>query len=196
MIAIDNVFLSDDIIEKQFICNLSSCKGACCEVGDAGAPLNSEEKLALKQDFPKIKHLLSPEGLETIKLQGKFVNDVEFGWVTPTINNQLCAYAKKEKSGMIICMIETAYNQGLIDWKKPISCHLFPIKIEKSKLNKNIEYVNYEPRLSICSSGCALGEEKKMPVYQFLKEPLIRKFGTDFYKTLEEIAVYKNNLNE
>lgn len=186
MIAIDNALISDDVVEAKFVCDLSKCKGGCCEDGDAGAPLEKEERKILKKNFGVIKDYLSPEGLAEIEKQGKFLYDEEFGWVTPTINSGICAYGFKDSAGIIKCGIEAAYYDGKLDWKKPISCHLYPIKITETK-----EYtmVNYEPRDVLCQPGCALGKKAKVPVYQFLKEALIRKFGTEFYDTLHHVAI-------
>jgi hypothetical protein len=186
LIAIDKVLVSDEVIEAKFVCDLHKCKGGCCEDGDAGAPLEKEEIKIIEENFETIKEYLTPEGLEAIKKQGKFLYDREFGWVTPTINNAICAYGFRDKQGIIKCGIEAAYYEGKLSWKKPISCHLFPIKIAKSK-----EYtmVNYEPREVLCQPGCVLGKKLKMPVYEFLKEALIRKFGTSFYDTLHKIAL-------
>ncbi|HEV7620713.1 MAG TPA: DUF3109 family protein, partial [Flavisolibacter sp.] len=112
--------------------------------------------------------------------------DREFGWVTPTINGKICAYGFRDSYGIIKCGIEQAYNDGKLNWKKPISCHLYPIKTTQ---NKNYINVNYEPRDVLCRPACALGKKLKLPVYQFLKEALIRKFGNEFYETLHQIAI-------
>ncbi len=185
MIAIDNVLVSDDVVEAKFVCDLHKCKGGCCEDGDAGAPLTKEEKKIIDQNYAAIEPYLTPEGKKEIKHQGKYIYDREFGWVTPTIDNKICAYGFRDKQGIIKCGIEQAYNDGRLDWKKPISCHLYPIKITESK-----EYtmVNYEPREELCKCGCTLGKKLKVPVYQFLKESLLRKFGPDFYEALDQIA--------
>lgn len=192
MIIIDNVLLSDEIIEAHFLCDLSKCKGGCCEDGDSGAPLTKIEKENIHKDFKKIKHLLTIEGLKEIKKQGKFIYDKDFGWVTPTIDNGICVYAKKDEQGVIKCMFEELYNEGIINWKKPISCHLFPIKISQSNADKKMEYVNYEPREPLCNAGCSLGKKEKLPVYKFLKEALILKYGASFYETLDAIANHKS----
>ena len=186
MIAIDNVLVSDDVIEAKFVCDLHKCKGGCCEDGDAGAPLEKKEMQIIEENFKQIAPYLSPEGSDVIKNKGKFLYDKEFGWVTPTINNAICAYGFRDKQGIIKCGIEAAYNDGKLNWKKPISCHLFPIKTIRIK---DYTMVNYEPREVLCNPGCVLGKKIKMPVYQFLKESLIRKFGDAFYNTLHQIAL-------
>jgi len=186
LIAIDNVLVSDDVIEAKFVCDLHKCKGGCCEDGDAGAPLEKKEMQIIEENFKQIAPYLSSEGSDVIKNKGKFLYDKEFGWVTPTINNAICAYGFRDKQGIIKCGIEAAYNDGKLNWKKPISCHLFPIKTTRTK---DYTMLNYEPREVLCNPGCVLGKKVKMPVYQFLKESLIRKFGEAFYNTLHQIAL-------
>ena len=185
MIAIDDILISDDIVEAKFVCDLHKCKGGCCEDGDAGAPLEKAEMETLKDNFEVIKDYLTPEGLAAIQEQGLYLYNREFGWVTPTINGQLCAYGHRDRRGIIKCGIEQAYNDGKLDWKKPISCHLFPIRVKKSKA---YTMLNYEPREDLCKAACTLGKKLKLPVYQFLKDAIIRKFGQEFYNTLEHIA--------
>lgn len=177
--------LSDQIVEEQFVCDLSKCKGGCCEDGDAGAPLTKEELKFVEAAFEIVKADLTPEGLKVVEEKGLFEYDREFGWVTPTIGGKMCVYGFRDRSGVIQCAFEKAYNEGKISWKKPISCHLYPIKITQGKQN---ELLNYEPRETMCSPACALGEKLKVPVYQFLKEALIRKYGADFYEVLDQIA--------
>lgn len=186
MIAIDNVLVSDEVIEARFVCDLHKCKGGCCEDGDAGAPLEKEERKILDENFDVIKPYLTKEGLKEIERQGKYLYDREFGWVTPTINGKICAYGFRDQQGIIKCGIEQAYYNGKLGWKKPISCHLYPIKISRNKIYTN---VNYEPRDVLCKPACDLGKKLKMPVYQFLKEAIIRKFGNEFYNSLRQIAV-------
>ncbi len=190
MIAIDNKLISDDVLEEQFVCDLTKCKGGCCEDGDAGAPLEKWEKREVDKALDIVKTYMTPEGIREVELQGKYTFDREFGWVTPTINNGICAYALKDKAGIIHCSFEQAYNDGKIGWKKPLSCHLFPIKITKSKRDPDMEYVNYEPREELCSGGCSLGIKLKVPAYVFLKEALIRKYGEEFYEMLDASAGY------
>ncbi len=185
MIAIDKVLVSDEIIEEQFVCDLNKCKGGCCEDGDAGAPLEKAELAYLKNVYEMVKPYLTKVGIAEIESKGKYIYDQEFGWVTPTIKGKMCAYGYHDEKGIIKCGIEQAYNDGKTDWKKPISCHLFPIRVKKTKSN---ELVNYEPRENLCSPACVLGKKLKVPVFVFLKEPLIRKYGEEFYNVLVEVA--------
>jgi len=188
LIVIDNVLMSDEIIEAEFVCNLSKCKGGCCEDGDAGAPLEKAELDELNAYYELVKPYMTEAGIAEVEKRGKYMYDREFGWVTPTIQGALCAYGKKDKNGVILCAIEQAYLAGKISWKKPISCHLFPIRIKKNRRDPDMEYVNYEPREDLCQAACALGTKLSMPVYIFLKDALIRKYGAEFYLALEQSA--------
>lgn len=190
MIVIDNKLVSDEIVEKQFVCDLVKCKGGCCEDGDAGAPLELNELDELIHNYEIVKPYLTEAGIRSIEAQGKYIYDREFGWVTPTIKGDMCAYGFKDEHGIIKCGIEKAYNEGKISWKKPISCHLFPIRVSKSKEDEDLEYLNYEPRPDLCRAACKLGKHLQVPVYVFLKESIIRKYGEEFYKALEASAQY------
>lgn len=194
MIAIENVLISDEITEKRFVCDLSKCKGGCCEEGDAGAPLSAEELDMVVDLYEKIEPYLTPESIKEIEKKGKYVYHKEFGWVTPTLGNdhEICVYGTRDKKGIIMCAFEQAYYDGVIDWKKPISCHLFPIISEKGKKG-NYDRLNYEPRESLCKPACGLGEKLKVPVYQFLKEPLVRLYGEEFYEALDATAKQQQN---
>ncbi len=187
MIAIGNILVSDEVIREQFVCDLTKCKGACCVDGDAGAPLQKDELDKLNQVYDVVLPYLNEESRKELERQGRYVYDKEYGWVTPTIGSKVCVYGIKDKNGIVKCGIEQAYIDGKIKWKKPISCHLFPVITKNSKHSDNI-YVNYEPREDNCKAACALGKKLKVPVYVFLKEALLRKFGQKFYDALEATA--------
>ena len=187
MIAIDDILVSDHVVEEQFVCDLDKCKGGCCVDGDAGAPLENAELKELNAVYNAVLPYLSEEAKIIIKSEGKYVYDQEFGWVTPTISNGMCAYGMIDEKGIVKCAIEQAFIDGKTNWKKPISCHLFPVRIKKTKRG---ELVNYEPREDLCAAACSLGKKLKLPVYQFLKEPLIRKYGKDFYEALAATATH------
>ena len=189
MIVIDNVLVSDDIVEKQFVCDLAKCKGGCCEDGDAGAPLDEEELSTIADVYETIKPYLSDASISEIDKKGKYVFNKEFGWVTPTLSDdsEICAYGIREKNGMIKCAFEQAYYEGKIKWKKPVSCHLFPIIAEKRK-DGTSDRMNYEPRQRLCNPACSLGRQLQVPTYQFLKEAVVRKYGEGFYEALDAIA--------
>ncbi len=195
MIAIDNKLISDQIIEEQFVCDLTKCKGGCCEDGDAGAPLNVDELDELIDNYEILKPYLTPAGIAAIEKQGKYTFDKTYGWVTPTIKGEMCAYAYRDENKIVKCGIEQAYYDGKLTWKKPISCHLFPIRIQRSKQDPDIEFVNYEPREDLCKAACSLGKKLKVPVYIFLKESIIRKYGEEFYEALAATAEHTYNGN-
>ena len=142
----------------------------------------------LINNYEAVKPYLTPEGIDVLEKQGKYVYDISFGWVTPTIKGEMCAYGIRDTNGVIKCGIEKAYNDGKINWKKPISCHLFPIRVKQSKQDPDVEYLNYEPREDLCKAACKLGKVLKVPVYVFLREALIRKYGEEFYEALEATA--------
>ena len=185
MIAIDNILLSDEIVEEEFVCDLSRCKGGCCVDGDCGAPLTQEETTILAEIYPAVTPYLNPDYIPHIQEQGTHTVDPEYGYVTPTVNGGICAYGYYDEEGIVKCAIEKAWKEGKIDFRKPISCHLYPIRITTIP---GYENVNYEPRKTLCKPACKLGRKLKVPVYQFLKEPLIRKYGEEFYDTLHQIA--------
>lgn len=192
MIAIDNVLLSDEIVERHFVCDLQSCKGGCCVDGDCGAPLSENEASIIADIYPKIKHLLPENYVAEIERQGTHVMDDEIGLVTPTVNGGICVYGYYDEQNIVKCGIEKAWKEGLIDFQKPISCHLYPIRIKETE---GFEMVNYEPRKSLCKPACKLGNKLKIPVYKFLKDSLIRKYGKEFYGTLEAVADKMNANN-
>jgi hypothetical protein len=189
VIVIDNILVSDDVIEKQFVCDLSKCKGGCCEEGDAGAPLEDEELDIMLSHYEKVKSYLTPAAIAEIERKGKYVYHKEFGWVTPTLggDNEICVYGIRDEKGIIKCAFEQAFYDGVTKWKKPISCHLFPVIAQKGKRG-DYDRVNYEPREKLCNPACGLGKKLQVPVYEFLKEPLIRKYGDEFYSILDKIA--------
>lgn len=185
MIEVDHVVLSDDIKDEFFVCNLEKCKGACCVEGDLGAPLNDNELEILEEIYPLVEPYLMPEGRAAIAAQGKYILDEEGDHSTTTIQGKECAYALYDDNKILKCGIEQAYIDGKISYKKPISCHLYPIRISKYD---NFEAVNYD-RWHICSDACSFGTELGIPVYKFLKEPLIRQYGEEWYNRLEQIIV-------
>jgi len=184
MIQIDDKLISEDLFSEEFVCNLAKCKGICCVEGDAGAPLDEDETKILDKIYPKIKSYLRPEGIQAIEEQGTYTLDFEGDLVTPLVNNAECAYVIFDEKGYTKCAIEKAYEDGVIDWQKPISCHLYPIRITEYS---NFSAINYH-EWDICSDACTLGKELGVKVYQFLKKPLIRKYGEEFYQTLSEAA--------
>lgn len=183
MFQIGKTIVSEEVLEKEFVCNLSACKGQCCIDGDAGAPVEEAEVDIMNEIYDKVKPFLRPEGVEAIASQGTTIIGEDGEFETPLIEGGECAYVIYENE-MALCGIEKAYNEGLIDWKKPISCHLYPIRIKEFS---SFSAVNYD-KWHICSDACVLGKELQVPVYKFLKAPLIRKYGEDWYTELEEVA--------
>jgi hypothetical protein len=191
VIAIDNVLIGDEVVQAQFVCDLMKCKGGCCEDGDAGAPLEKDELQIINDIYETVKPYLTEEGIRWIEKHGRYQYDKDFGWVTPTIQGKMCVYGYRDQYGIIKCGIEQAYRDGKIDFKKPISCHLYPVIVNKGKKGA-FDRVNYEPREVLCNPACIQGKKLKVPVYQFLKEPIIRMYGEEFYKALEKVAEQRN----
>jgi len=185
MIAIDNVLLSDEVVEEQFVCDLNKCKGGCCVDGDCGAPLTEEETKIIARIYPKIKSYLTPEYIPEIERQGTHTIDDQYGYVTPAVDGGICVYGITDELGIVKCGIEKAWKDGKIDFRKPISCHLFPIRITQYP---GYEAVNYEPRPTLCKPACKQGKQLKVPVYVFLKDAITRKYGGEFYGALEAVA--------
>ena len=184
MIQIDDKIISFDVFEKQFVCDLSACKGECCVEGDAGAPLTNKELDILPHIYDEVKPYMRDEGITEIEKQGFFVVDGDDDNTTPLVNNKECAFVVFDENEIAKCTIEQAYNDGKIDFKKPISCHLFPIRIKEYR---DFDAINYES-IKICKPACDCGEKLQIPVYSFLKEPLIRLYGEEWYGKLLEAA--------
>ena len=158
MIAINNVLISNEVVDEQFVCDLNKCKGGCCVDGDAGAPLDNKELKELNEAYEAVLPYLSDESKMELERQGNYVYDKEFGWVTPTINSSICVYGIIDNNGIVKCGLEQAYNDGKTKWKKPISCHLYPIRIKKSRDGKTV-LVNYEPREDLCKAACTWAKD-------------------------------------
>lgn len=179
MLQIGNTIISFDIVEKKFVCDLKKCKGACCVHGDSGAPLEKEEIRILEDLFPQIRTFMRKEGIEAVEKQGTSVIDSDGDNVTPLVNDRECAYVVFE-GGIAKCSIEKAYENNVIKFKKPISCHLYPIRITKYT---QFEALNYH-QWKICKHAISLGEKEDTPLYIYLKEPLSRKYGKEWYEEL------------
>ena len=188
MLQIEDTLISDDLIEKKFVCNLNGCKGICCVEGDSGAPLEEEERNFLDTEFEEIKPFLRLEGIEAVEKNGKYYIDSEYDYVTTLVNEKECAYAVFEENGTASCGIEKAYLAGKSSFRKPLSCWLYPVRIKKIQ---NITAVNYDV-WDICKPALIQGEKLGVPVFKFLKEPLIKKFGKEWYEQLEYYAEHKH----
>ena len=179
MLRIDDTIFSFDIFEKKFICNIAICHGNCCRYGDSGAPVSLDEAIILDEIWPEVRPYLRPEGIASIEEKGRSVTDFENDMVTPLIGNEECAYAILDEN-IYMCGIEQAWTEGKISFRKPLSCHLFPVRI---KHYSSFRTVNYE-ELAICSAARRRGEKDGVFVFEFLKEPLIRALGEAMYTEL------------
>lgn len=184
MFQLGKTIVSEDLIEKEFVCNLHACKGACCIEGEAGAPLTSEEIKTLEEIYPKVKPFLRPEGIAAIEIQGTHITSDLNELETPLVEGKECVYVTFKDNGTASCGIEDAYNAGVVAFRKPISCHLYPVRVQEYS---EFSAVNYH-KWPICNDACSLGKELKVPVYKFVKDALIRKFGEPWYIALEKIA--------
>ncbi|PQJ16066.1 DUF3109 family protein [Aureicoccus marinus] len=184
MIQIDKTLVSEDLIDQAFVCDLSRCKGACCVQGAYGAPLEEEETKKLEEIAEAVRPFLNEKGLKALDEQGPYVKGVDGDWETPLVNGEECAYTIFDEKGTALCGIEKAHQAGAIDWLKPVSCHLYPVRVTQYS---SFAAVNYH-RWDICDPACQLGDELQMPIYKFVKKALIRRFGEQWYAELEEAA--------
>lgn len=183
LVEIGDKIVSTQIFERKFVCDLNACKGACCIEGDAGAPLTEEEVSILEDNLDVIKPYMREEGIAAVDESGVFYMDQDNEPVTTLVNGAECAFVYFDEKGITKCSIEQAHTEGKLDFKKPISCHLYPIRVKRFNEFKALNYDVW----SICSDACTLGEQLNVPVFKFLKEPLIRAFGEDFYSELEVV---------
>jgi Protein of unknown function (DUF3109) len=189
MIIVQDKLVSDDVVSEQFVCNLSACKGACCWEGDSGAPLEKAELVELDAIFEQVMPYLSPAGIAAIEAQGKYIWYEEAQeWGTTLVDNGPCAYMTLDTLGVAQCGIERAWRDGIVAFRKPISCQLYPIRVEKNE-QVGFEALNYD-RWDICSAACEKGKKEQVPVYVFLKDAIIRKYGVDFYEELDGAAQF------
>ncbi len=184
MIQIEDTLLSDDIFEEQFICDLCRCKGACCVDGESGAPLTNEEHDQIQEILPLIWDDLSAKAQELITKQGIAYHDSDGELVTSIVNGEECVFTYFDEKGVCKCAIDTAYREGRIPVQKPISCHLYPIRLTAYA---GFTAVNYH-RWSVCRPAVKQGRREGVPLYRFLREPLIRQFGLAWYQEVCEAA--------
>lgn len=188
MFQLGNTLVSEELMEAHFACDLSQCKGACCVEGEAGAPLDEAEVDRLAKDYEAIAPFLDPAGRDAIAAQGTSIVAKDKSLETPLVEGEACAYATFDDEGLAHCGIEQAHQAGAVDWKKPISCHLYPVRVKDYSV---FTAVNYH-RWQICSSGCANGTQKQVPLYRFVADALRQKFGSDWYVELERVAREQN----
>jgi hypothetical protein len=180
MKIIQNILVSDDIFTEHFCCDLKACCGMCCVEGDVGAPLDPLEISDLEDHYPVFKKYMTPEGIKKVDTSGTFDYDMEGAFVTPLLADESCAYVYFENN-IAKCAIEKAFLNGETEFQKPISCHLYPIRV---KTLPDHEALNYH-RWGVCHAACEKGEALKLPLFKFLKEPLIRKYGENWYNELK-----------
>lgn len=187
MILIQEVLVSQELLEERFMCELGSCKGACCWLGDYGAPLEPEEMDVLEKILPQVSGFLAEESREKIKEDGPYSYYKGSGkYGTSLMPDGACVFMTRDEKGIAGCGIEQAFFAGETDFRKPISCHLYPVRVTKNP-HMDFEALNYE-RWDICKAACSFGEQHKMPLYRFVKDALIRKYGEAFYLELDEVA--------
>ncbi|MBS1636398.1 MAG: DUF3109 family protein [Bacteroidetes bacterium] len=185
MIAIDNTLISEDLLDKKFVCDLNACKGACCIEGDSGAPLDKEELEKLDGVLEKVKPYMTKKGIKAVEKYGTYVVDGDGDYTTTLVAaGKECAFVFFDEQKIAKCAIEQAYREGKVKWRKPISCYLYPVRITK---HKTYDAVNYH-KWAICKPACECGKKLNVAVYKFLKEPLIEKYGKEWYKQLELAA--------
>ena len=189
LVEIEDKIVSTEIFSKKFICDLTACKGACCIEGDEGAPLSLDEVDILEESLEAIKPYMRKEGLDAVEKNGVFYMDVDNEPVTTLVNNSECAFVYFDEKGITKCSVEKANSEGKIDFKKPISCHLYPIRVKQYQKFKAINYSEW----NICAPACLCGEKLNVPVFRFLKEPLIRAFGVPFFN---ELILVEKELNQ
>ena len=191
MIAINHTLISEDIFDKKFVCDLNACKGECCVSGDSGAPLDKKELKILDKVYPTVKPYMNEKGIAAVEKNGTYKLDSDGDYTTTLVSEgEECAFVFFDEKNIAKCAIEQAYLDGKIDpiaigWKKPISCHLYPIRIKEYKEYDAVNYHSWH----ICKPACECGQQLNVPVYKFLKEPLIRKYGDAWYEELD--AVYQ-----
>lgn len=192
LLLIDDKVISEEVVSERFACDLSRCKGACCVEGELGAPLEISELEILRRIEDKVKPYLTPKGKRAIEEQGPYVLDITGDYSTPLVSaGKECAYTVFNENGIALCAIEKAYREGVIDFQKPISCHLYPIRVHQGR---KLEALNYD-EWSICKPACASGKIRGIRVYEFVKDAIIRKYGVDFYEALDQAVKVRENGN-
>ncbi len=187
MLIVDGKLVSDDVVAEEFVCNLSACRGACCHQGDYGAPLEPGERAVLEEIYPSVRPYLTEAGRRSIEEQGLYEFSAETeGYGVTCVEGGACTFMLTTPEGFAACGMEVAFRAGATDFKKPISCELYPIRVEQDE-SGDFEALNYD-RWDICSPACTLGAERKVPVYRFVKEAIVRKWGLEFYEELDAAA--------
>jgi len=193
MIRVQDVILSEDIATAKFVCDITKCKGACCVVGDAGAPVDREEIPVLNKAFKELKDKLDPEAVRVAERDGVVKGDSQKGFEISCIESGECIFVEKMENSVATCAIQNAYYRSEFSWEKPISCHLYPVRLKKIA---GFEYANFEYIPSLCSAGCENGEAEGTRLYEFLEKSLVRRYGKAWYEELKktcEIVIAEDN---
>ena len=181
MIEIDDKIVSADLLRECFSCDLSRCRGICCVEGNAGAPLEADEVDILEREYEAYRPYMTPQGIRAVERQGFMVVDEEGDYTTPLVDDAECAYAYRE-NGTTLCAVEKAWLEGKTPFRKPVSCHLYPIRLVC--FSNGMTGLNYH-RWSVCAPARECGRKLGIPVYKALREPIVRRFGEEFYRALE-----------
>ena len=192
LVEILDKVVSTQIFDRKFVCDLNACKGACCVQGDSGAPLTYEEVDQMEQDLDEYLPYMRPEGIAEVEKNGVFYIDQDNEPVTSLVNGAECAFVYFDGDGTAKCSVEKAYLEGKTKFKKPISCHLFPIRVKKFDSMTALNYSEWD----ICEPACACGDKLDVPVYKFLKEPLVRAFGQEFFDEIQLVGGILRNENK
>jgi hypothetical protein len=183
MIRVKDVILSEDIATAKFACDITKCKGACCVVGDAGAPVNRDEIPVLNKAFKHLRSKLTEKAQRVAEQDGVVQGDGQNGFQISCVDTGECIFVEKMENGVATCAIQNACYRGEFNWEKPISCHLYPIRLKKIA---GFEYANFEYIPSLCSAGCENGENQGIRLYEFLEKSLTRRYGEAWYEELKK----------
>lgn len=181
MFAVDNVLISDELLDAPFCCNLQACLGGCCVHGEAGAPLERHERADLDRILPSIRHTLRPEALKVIDREGSWEEVGNGHYATTCVDGAECVFVTYD-GPVAKCAIQRAHDEGAIDFPKPISCHLFPVRVAS---HGEMDVLNYE-RIGLCEPARKMGTRRSLQVADFLRVPLIRKYGATWYAKFRE----------
>ncbi|MCC7302619.1 MAG: DUF3109 family protein [Bacteroidia bacterium] len=181
MLAVGETLVAEALLDTFFVCDLNACSGACCIEGESGAPLEAEETETLEKIWPLVRPFIPPDGIKAIEGRGTWLVDSDGDYVTPLVKGKHCAYTVFRENGTAACGIEDAWKAGKISFKKPVSCHLYPVRLKEGSPFLRVEY----HRWKICKAACLNGEKLQLPLFRFLKDALIRRFGKKWYAELE-----------
>jgi len=184
LIEVGPHLISSQLLERKFVCDLNACKGACCVEGNSGAPLLLEEIDPIEDQLEHVEPYMRAEGKQAVQESGVFYMDEDNEPVTTLVNGAECAFVYFDEKGITKCAIETAYREGKIDFNKPQSCHLYPIRVKQFHDKQVLTYEEWQ----ICAPACACGEQLDVPAYKFLQEPIKRVFGEKFFDELTVVA--------